>query len=438
MNEYSHTVKEKLLSLISEMSDSLEAFVKNPAKDFTRNRKLPFETVVKLLIAMGGNSIYKELLESTGYDLNTATASAFVQQRDKILPFAFESLFHKFTDTFHDAKTYHGYRLLAADGSDLYFAVDPDDPDTYLQTRADAKGYNILHLNALYDLCNRLYVDASAQPTRCSNEKKAIVDMVDRSRITEKTIVIADRYYESYNIFAHIERKGWNYLIRAKDIDSNGILSGLSLPSGGEFDICVHRILTRRHTNEIKARPDIYRFLSNRSTFDFLDLDYKNQFYPISFRIVRLKIADNFYETLITNLHSADFSPTEIKALYNRRWGIETSFRELKYSVGLTNFHAKKREYILQEIFARLIMYNFAEMITSHVVISQADTKFSYQVNFTAAIHICRYFLRLWSYAPPPDVEALIRKIILPVRPGRKDKRKIRCISATSFLYRVA
>ena len=319
MNEHSYAVKEKLISLISKMSVSPQMFVKNPAKDFTRNRKLPFEIVVKLLISMGGNSICKELLKSHGYSLNTPTTSAFVQQRDKILPSAFEFLFREFTDTFNDVKTYRGYRLLAADGSDLYFATDPDDSDTYLQTRADAKGYNILHLNALYDICNRLYVDASVQPTRLSNEKRAIVDMVDRSHITEKAIIIADRYYESYNIFAHIGRKGWNYLIRLKDVDSNGILSGLSLPSDGEFDVCVQRIITRRHTNEIKAHPDIYRFLSNKSTFDFLDLDYKTQFYPISFRIVRLKIDDDFYETLITNLDASDFPPDELKELYSMR-----------------------------------------------------------------------------------------------------------------------
>jgi hypothetical protein len=94
--------------------------------------------------------------------------------------------------------------------------------------------------------------------------------------------------------------------------------------------------------------------------------------------------------------------------------------------------------YILQEVFAKIIMYNFAEMITSHVIISQPDTKHVYQVNFTVAIHICRYFLRLWGNAPSHDVEALIRKNILPVRPGRKDNRKIRYKTAVSFLYRVA
>jgi hypothetical protein len=290
----------------------------------------------------------------------------------------------------------------------------------------------------MYDLCNRIYVDAIIQPGKKYNENKALADMVRRSHIEEKTLVIADRYYESYNNFAHIEQKGWNYLIRVKDLGSNGILSGLSLPSEDEFDVCIRRILTRKLTNEIKAQPDVYRYVSHSSVFDFLD--DANAFYPISFRVVRFKITDDTYETLITNLEQSDFSPEELKKLYHMRWGIETSFRELKYAVGLLSFHSKKREHIEQEAFAKIIMYNFAEMITSHVVISQGETKHTYQVNFTVAIHICRQFMRVcfWNNAPPIDAEGLISKNILPVRPGRPDKRKIRSKTVVSFLYRVA
>lgn len=437
MNDYPYALKERLAALIRDLSASSALFVKNPVKDFTRNRKLPFDSVVHLLISMGGNSIYKELLEAQGFDLNTASTSAFVQQRDKILPSAFEALLHSFTASASDIKKYRGYRLLATDGSDLHFATDPLDSDTFYLKKPDERGYNLLHLNALYDLCNCLYVDALVQPKRCMSENKALVDMLQRSLIQDRVILIADRAYESYNNFAHIEHKGWFYLFRVKDLTSNGILSGLSLPSAAEFDLCFHRILTKKQTKEVKARPDLYRYISHSSPFDFLDL-HTVMFYPFSFRVVRLKITDDSYETLITNLDLSDFPPHELKMLYKLRWGIETSFRDLKYAVGLTNFHAKKREHIVQEVFARIILYNFAEMITSHVVISQSDTKHAYQVNFTIAIHICRHFLRFSNNASPPDVEALIRKNILPVRPDRKNKRKVRPKAAVSFVYRVA
>lgn len=440
MNEYANSLKETLTSLIREMSAAPESYVKNPETDFTRKKKLPFETVMQLLISMGGNSLYKELLESQGYDVNTATTSAFVQQRNKILPSAVEFLFHAFTQSYTDLKDYRGYRLLAIDGSDLLIATDPADTATYFQNHPDTKGFNLLHLNAAYDLCNRLYVDALVQPKRLCNEGRALAAMVDRSTIKGKTIVTADRGYESYNNFAHLERKGWNYVIRVKDLDSNGILSGLRLPSGGAFDIDVHLILTKKQTNEVKAHPGIYRFVPSTSTFDFLDL-HENLFYPISFRVVRFILPSGDYETVITNLSATDFPADEIKSIYHMRWGIETSFRALKYTVGLTHFHAKKQESIVQEIFARMIMYNFAEMTTSHVVISQMDKRHAYQVNFTVAVYVCRHFLRTRDDDPPPDVEALIRKNILPIRPirpGQKNTRKIRSKTAVSFVYRVA
>ena len=76
-----------------------------------------------------------------------------------------------------------------------------------------------------------------------------------------------------------------------------------------------------------------------------------------------------------------------LKELYNRRWGIETSFRELKYSIGLNAKNSKKYDFILQEIWARLLLYNFCEMITTNVVIIQNQkNKHTYQINYTYAI----------------------------------------------------
>ena len=264
---------------------------------------------------------------------------------------------------------------------------------TIFYTNENAKGYNLLHLNAMYDLCSRVYVDAIVQSGRKENEFQALTDMVDRSDIKEQTIVIADRGYESYNVFEHIEKKGWNYVIRVKDINSNGIASGLSLPNQETFDIEYSTLLTRRQTKEIKAHPEKYKFMPANQKFDYLPVGDKG-IYPINFRVVRFAISENTYEVIITNLTEKEFPVEKIKEIYHMRWGIETSFRELKYAIGLTNFHSKKVEYILQEIFARLTMYNFCEIITTHVVIQQKDRKYSYQVNFTMAISICLHYFK--------------------------------------------
>lgn len=49
-------------------------------------------------------------------------------------------------------------------------------------------------------------------------------------------------------------------------------------------------------------------------------------------------------ENMKMNLESSNFPPEKLKELYHRRWGIEISFRELKYALGLTCFHSKNVE----------------------------------------------------------------------------------------------
>lgn len=431
---FSESVKQVLLEKIQEMAACPGPFVRNPGSDFTRKRKLDFETTIRCLIAMESGSLKKELLELFHYNPDTATASAFNQQREKILPEALKFLFWEFNKSFAQYQTYRGYRLLACDGTDLNITRNPSDQKNYFQSNPGEKGFNQIHLNALFDLCSRRYVDATIQPGRKNNEFRAMADMIDQCVSGHKTIFIADRGYESYNIFAHAEQRDMYYLIRVRE-GGRSMVSSFGLPPTDSFDTQVHLTLTRKQTTQARACSGLFKYLPKNSTFDYLD---QNDFYPITLRVVRFSLTTDTYECVITNLPKDAFPPDELKKLYGRRWGIETSFRELKYAIGLSCFHAKKVEYVKQEIFARLLLYNFCEIITTHVVIQQKDTKHAYQVNYTLAIHLCRHFLRFPTDISPPDVEMLIQKNLLPIRPGRSDPRKVKPKAAVSFLYRVA
>ena len=94
--------------------------------------------------------------------------------------------------------------------------------------------------------------------------------------------------------------------------------------------------------------------------------------------------------------------------------------------------------HIKQEIYAKMILYNFCEIITLNVVISNKERKHSYQVNFTNAMHICIRFLRYYNDKNPPDVDVLIKKFILPVIEDRNFPHNIKTQPFVSFLYRVA
>src|SRR5659263_588593 len=162
MNEYANSIKEKLDTLLTEMHEYSCMFVNNPEKDFTRKRKLDFKDMLNILLSMGGNSLKLELMKYFLYDVETATSSAFVQQRDKILPDALELIFHRFTASAVNPNYYDGYRMLAVDGSDLRIAHNPNDTENYFLDNENEKGHNLLHLNACL-----LYTSDAADDLLC-------------------------------------------------------------------------------------------------------------------------------------------------------------------------------------------------------------------------------------------------------------------------------
>ena len=436
-------IKKKLMESISQLCEVSWMFANDPKLDFTKKRKLPFDKVISFLLAIEGGTLTTELLKYFGYSPNIATSSAFVQQRGKIHPSAFSSLFDLFVQKTNKEQYYKGFRLLAADGSDIQIPTNPNDLDSHIPAKEGQAAYNLLHLDAMYDLLRHTYTDAVLLGQRKANERSSLCDMVDRSSMNN-VLVIADRGYEGFNLMAHIQEKGWRFLIRVQDVlNSRGIAAGLDLPKSDEFDLIVDLQLTTKQTTDVKKLAENrnqYKILKTCRSFDYLPAANRKHnptvFYKLPFRIVRFQIADGVYETVVTNLDRGIFPASELKQLYNMRWGIETSFRELKYTVGLLHFHAKKVEHIYQEVFARLIMYNFTELVTSPVIIQKNDCKYAYRANFSVAVHVCRQFFL--GNVSPPDVEALIRKHVSPIRPGRSRPRKMTVKHAVSFIYRVA
>ncbi len=438
---------KELKSLLLRKINSLDRVEhsKDPGKDFTRSRKIPFNILITTILRMEGQSMGNELISIFPRASETPSTSAFVQQRNKLKSGVFDTLFRSLADSLEklqEPRILNGLRILAVDGSDVLIPTDTSHAESLVPESSAQAAHNLLHLNAMYDLLQRIYVDELIQDHHKANEHKAFTEMVDRSRL-ENVLVMADRGYESFNNLAHVAEKGWYFLIRAKEQGSHGIADGLDLPCSDSFDVSIDLNLTRKQTNEVKALlsdRNHYKYLAHTAKLDYLPAHSRRddplKWYSISFRILRFPISEDSFEVILTNLPADTYPPDEIKRLYSMRWGIETSFRSLKYTVGLLYFHSKKAENIRHEIVARLIMYNFSEMIAAHVIIEKKDRKYDYKINFAVAVHVCRLFIR--GDISPPDLEAQLSRNIIPIRPDRKRKREKHSSSVISFTYRLA
>lgn len=102
--------------------------------DFKRSLKLPFKRMMQGIIGMGGGSLTNEILEMSAY--SPEYTSAFVQQRVKIKPEAFETVFRSFSDHISCGFT-EDIRILAIDGSAMQIATNPNDVDFFFWEQTD-------------------------------------------------------------------------------------------------------------------------------------------------------------------------------------------------------------------------------------------------------------------------------------------------------------
>lgn len=382
---------------------------------------------------MESKTLKNDVLRFFHFNDQAPTSSAFIQQRAKIKPEAFQYILYEMNNAFPPTKQ-GKYTILACDGSDVSIPLPQNSDKKYASARKkrESRDHYQLRLHALFDVKSQRYMDVMIEPSKGANERAAFKTMLSRGKFDPNTIITLDRGYEEYDLFAMIDSLGLKFVCRVKDGNVGGLVKSFHLPKEGEYDYTFDRIFIMSNSKEVKDHPEIYHQVRYNKNSVFLNRE--NPGYKMSLRIIRVKVGDD-YECLVTNLPEEEFSMSEIKRTYWLRWGIEISFRDLKYKVGLVNFHSKKMEFIEQEILARIVLYNFCQIIVQKIEIEQRSRKFIYQIETSAAIYICRSFLFLKEFQG--DVEALIKKHLQPVRPGRSYARKLKYHSAVGFTYRV-
>ena len=168
-----------------------------------------------------------------------------------------------------------------------------------------------------------------------------------------------------------------------------------------------------------------------------LSNEIKNMFLPSKEIFLTLKDYINKNANVETYVSRIKIDTKDIVIVFSEPHNVlQSKSTTYDNTIWMLNFHSKKVMCIHQEIYAHLIMYNFAEMITSHVVIENKQRKYTYKANFSVAAHMCRLFYQ--GKTTSPNLETIISRNIIPVRPDRHRERKLTVKVFHGFLYRVA
>ena len=415
------TVKKLLKSSVKYVSDHAADFATAPAY-FTRHRQWTIDKILHILLQWdSGNltdAIYNALPKKD--KAKPFTISGFIQQRDHIKADAGKFIFKHILKSLRKKiayKKYLGYHVVSCDGSDFHMVteVTPSEPGADVQRKVQ---HTMLHLNALYDVTNQLYVSVSMEPKLECNERRSLLALLkdDIGYPPQETIIVCDRGYESSDVFTKLMLAGYHFVIRVKKPNGHGILHNvpISIPeskSTFEQDITIRVRL---------GNNGIYR----KTTTKEMPTDI-----ILTLRVVVKTNDKNESMYLITNLPRKKLCAGQIVQVYRKRWDIEVSFRHLKYSVGGLVFHAKNLNAQKLELYTALTLYNCVSAIVHQVNIPSGN-----KANFSVSVKKC--LLYLFENIPINLTEQLAHNLIA-IKHDRHFERKISHKPAIAFIYRV-
>lgn len=340
------------------------------------------------------------------------TQSAFSQARLKIKPEAFKVLSDDCTDFFYrhyNIKKWHGFRLVAIDGSELMLPKNKETVKEYGEYTTNFMNNKIVlaRLSKAYDVLNELTLDA-----RLSNKKTGEHSLANLhlERLAKGDLLLYDRGYPSYDLFRNALEAGCQFCARVAV--SNWSVSKKLVESGQKEIIA-----------EIKPRYEL------RKRYKKQGIDYK----PILCRFVCVELKSGEKEVLISSLTDMEQYPYELfKGLYHLRWGIEESYKTDKHRLQLENFSGTSPTAILQDFYANILLGNITSILSSgmekEIYNKRKNTKHKYKINITTALSKVREVLALLFTIS--DILSLIEKLIemflsnlQPIRPGRSFPR---------------
>ena len=397
----SQQLGEKLHKKIFD--DKFKDSARKRPEDFTRKRGMPFEELMLYMLTSlkcSTASALRRFFIAIGVSLCIAQQS-FSEARQKVKVDAFIELFETTVTPMleHGTKTWHGYRVLAVDGSKI---VLPSDKKllAYYGGLGKDKTSPTAQASILYDVLNDTIVDASIEPMTTDERTLAIkhLNVYGKLAPNGKKLVVFDRGYPSFGLIELLESMGFTYVMRVKSKFNNDI--------------------------DAQIKNDGYVWLKQGDK-------------RIHVRVIKFKLDSGEEEVLITNITDKRLGKNAFKKLYFLRWPVEIKYDIVKNKLQLENFNTRTVEGIQQDFYAVMLLSNFAAScaidVQDEIEAARKDkeNKYQYKVNINELIGVLKDRLVLALMEDSPEKQSIkiqeildeIKRYVTPIKPNRSVPR---------------
>jgi len=347
------------------------------------------------------------------------TKSAFFQARKQLSFTAFTELNRQIIDTVYQQpqhlKHWKGFRLCAIDGTSIRLPNTPEISEYFgcHKGREGQANCTMGMASVFYDVLNQLVIDSALHPWGTS-EKSCVPGHLTHANSND--LVIYDRGYPAFWLYAHHLKENISFCIRAK---TNQCLA-------------VKRFIASN------KREDVVTYSPNKTSIKSC-LEKGLPITPIKLRFIRVDL-DNEVEVLVTNLMDTEvYDVDQFKSLYHLRWGIEENYKRLKQWVEIENISGKSVLSVKQDFYAKIVASNLTMLMgmaaQKQVDEKQGEQRLKYRINFAQALSKMKHqIMHLTLKSDDRTFERIERMInyisttVEAVRPGRKAPRRLKNI----------
>ena len=299
------------------------------------------------------------------------TDSAVFKARHKLSPTAFFRLNDRVCEFFYQhgqPRLWHGFRLLAIDGSTLRLPNTADIVEFFgRQEPIDGSpSVPLAQISELFDPLNGITVAATIAPYE-EGERALLVR--EGLWIKVGTLLLADQGYPAFWLWHWIQRQKAHFCFR---LSPDQWKCAGEFVSSGERERIIDLSLPSQESRRQCREHDLPTT-------------------PLRVRLIRVDLPNGEVEVLGTSLTDADLYPAgEFQALYHLRWSNEEKFKRNKCRAEMENFSGLSPWTVLQDFYARIFSMNLTVLlawpIQPEIEQQYAERKYRYQVNWASAL----------------------------------------------------
>lgn len=368
------------MKYLTEFFDNLDNILHDPitatfarSKDtsFIRNRKMNLSTILIYFITRFPSAVLSQLNDFFSlWSSSTRKVSrqALFKARASLDPEVFRYMLLQLAlfPYKHVHKTINGYVVIAVDGSTLEIPFNPFTA-AFFGGFAGKKGNPLqsstARLCAFVDTFDRHIINCIVDNYHVSEQELAYRMLLNDDLPQRPCILLGDRAYASAEFMTALIIKNMKFILRCRNN------------------------LYKKQTDVINKEGWITLEFTKRwlKAFKHDEIrEYARALGSIDIRVIKYKIGKENY-IVLTNLSKREFSRKKIQELYHLRWSIETVFYILKEIMEIERFTSGKPQYILQDIYSKLIQYEIMNVLRIEADKKvKGSEKYPYQASISA------------------------------------------------------